>query len=418
MSDRWRPVVFALAVLLALAVCRAQQVFRSGVSLVLVDLRVLDRNYRAVTDLTSQDVELLVDGRPRAFVGFEYHGDGRPSSTAAVSASTGSRPQASTAHTSPDLASDSVAQPQGRTIVLAVQGNWIPLGDGPRTYTGAEAFIDHLRPTDDVSVVVLPAGAGETPKFTHNQTVMKDRLKDALLHTSGDEWKRAAGPVNCDAPSIGSGSHAVSQGCRDAIQGPASEIEEIQRVRNTARDLNALFSSLAGVEGPKDVILFTTDIDIPLGEIALLGEVVGVASSPRVRVHSLQVDNVTDWMSPESRTSGRPEELTVPSTTSTTPVSSGMLHLATATGGVAMAPMTGAVFFDRLERELAGSYVLAFEPLASERDGKPHKIQVRLRSRSRLTIRARESFVLSKDSTPAAPVSSGPALTVATQSNR
>jgi len=66
-----------------------------------------------------------------------------------------------------------------------------------------------------------------------------------------------------------------------------------------------------------------------------------------------------------------------------------MLHLATATGGVAMAPMTGTVFFERLERELAGNYVLAFEPLASERDGKPHRITVRLRNRSRLTVRAR-----------------------------
>ena len=56
MSDRGRPVAFALAVLLALGVCSAQQVFRSGVSLILVDLRVIDRNYRAVTDLTRSYV--------------------------------------------------------------------------------------------------------------------------------------------------------------------------------------------------------------------------------------------------------------------------------------------------------------------------------------------------------------------------
>ena len=56
MSDRGRPVAFALAVLLALRVCSAQQVFRSGVSLILVDLRVIDRNYRAVTDLTRSYV--------------------------------------------------------------------------------------------------------------------------------------------------------------------------------------------------------------------------------------------------------------------------------------------------------------------------------------------------------------------------
>ena len=78
-------------------------------------------------------------------------------------------------------------------------------------------------------------------------------------------------------------------------------------------------------------------------------------------------------------------------------VASGMLHLATATGGIAMRPMTGGTFFKRLERELAGGYVLAFEPLAAERDGKPHRIRVRLRNRRGVTVRARESFVLPKD---------------------
>lgn len=77
-----------------------------------------------------------------------------------------------------------------------------------------------------------------------------------------------------------------------------------------------------------------------------------------------------------------------------------------------MSPMTGGVFFKRLERELAGAYVLAFEPLASERDGKPHKIAVRVRNRSRLTIRARESFVLQKDQTPPPPSSTPPARSV------
>lgn len=86
MSERWRPVAFALAVLSALAVCSAQRVFRSGVSLVLVDLRVIDHDYRSVTDLGVDDVEVLVDRQPRSIVGFEYHGDD-PSSTPPVVAS-------------------------------------------------------------------------------------------------------------------------------------------------------------------------------------------------------------------------------------------------------------------------------------------------------------------------------------------
>lgn len=385
-----------------------QQIFRSGVSLVLVDLRVIDKNYQSVADLTADDVEVLVDGQLRAFEGFEYHGDAPSLVSHATSASAHDQSPHPAERTEARSNGGIVSRPQGRIIIFAVQSNFIDLGDGPRTYKGAEAFIDHLSATDKVAVIMLPAGADKHLVFTSHHDALKIRLKDALLHTSGNEWRRAAGPANCDAPPTAGGSFRVSRGCRDAAVGPAAEIEEIQRVRNMTGDLNALFLSLAAIEGPKDVVLVTTDIDIPLGEIALLAEMVGVASGARVRVHALQVGNVTDWVSPESRISRRPEEISIPTTTSRMPISSSMLHLATATGGVAMTPMTGTVFFDRLERELAGSYVLAFEPLPSERDGKPHKIQVHLRKRSRLTVRARESFVLRKEPSAPAPASADP----------
>ena len=71
MSHRWRPVALSLAIVSALAVCSAQQIFRSGVSLVLVDLRVIDNNSRSVPDLDVKDVEVLVDGQPRPIVGFD-----------------------------------------------------------------------------------------------------------------------------------------------------------------------------------------------------------------------------------------------------------------------------------------------------------------------------------------------------------
>ena len=361
-------------------------------------------------DLKAEDVEVLVDGEPRAFTGFESHGDDPSLASRAASASSDDRARRAAEHAPADSLPSRAAAPQARTIVLAVHSNFINLGDGPRTYKGAEAFINHLRPTDSVSVVAIPAGLNKPLNFTSSHDLLRTRLKDAVLHTSGDEWKRAAGPANCTAPaaSAASGSSfALSHACWDAIEGPASEFEAIWRARIMARDLNALFSSLADIEGPKDLVLLTTDIPIPVGEIALLGEMVGVASSSRVRVHSLQMSNVTDWVSPESRISDRPEGLSIP-TQSRTPVSATMLHLATATGGVAMAPMTGAIFFERLERELSGDYVLAFEPLASERDGKPHKIAVHLRNRSRLTVRARESFVLQKEQTPQTPAAVTP----------
>ena len=49
--------------------------------------------------------------------------------------------------------------------------------------------------------------------------------------------------------------------------------------------------------------------------------------------------------------------------------------------------------FARIARELSGYYLLAFEPLDAERDGRPHRIRVRL-SRGGGELRARPGFVL------------------------
>ena len=307
-------------------------------------------------------------------------------------------------------------RPPGRTIVLAVQSNTVSLGDGPRAYKGADEFIDHLRSTDAVSVVALPAGAVTHLGFTNSRESIRRRFQSALTHTSGGEWVRAAGPTNCDPPatSIGSGSSfALSQACRDAKQAAAAGLEEVERIRAIGRDLNDLFNALGTIEGPKDLVLVTTGFNAPISEIAFLPEIVRSASRARVRVHTLQVGDFTDMISPESRMSGRGEGYNpMLETPHDMTFSSSMLHLATATGGIAMTPMTGGVFFKRLERELAGGYVLAFEPLAGERDGKPHRIEVRVRNRSRLTIRAREYFVLPKDQTPAPSAATPPARSV------
>jgi len=418
MSHCRHSVALSLAMACVLTVSSAQQIFRSGVSLVLVDLRVIDKNYTSVSDLQAKDVEILVDGQPRALVGFQYHGDDpslAPLAASAPAAGQTAHPtealSSSTDPTATEFSPESMPRPPGRTIVLAVQSNTIGLGDGTRAYKGADEFIDHLRAHDRVSVVALPAGAVTHLAFTSSHESIRQRFQSALTHTSGGEWVRAAGPINCDAPatSVASGSSVVlTQACRDAKQAAAAGLEEAERIRAIARDLNDLFNALGTIEGPKDLVLVTTGFNAPISEVAFLPEIVRSASRARVRVHTLQFGNFTDTIGPELRTSGRGEGYNpMLGTPQDMTFSSSMLHLATATGGIAMTPMTGGVFFKRLERELAGGYVLAFEPLPGERDGKPHKIEVRVRSRSRLTIRAREYFVLPKEQTPA-PLAASP----------
>ena len=55
---------------------------------------------------------------------------------------------------------------------------------------------------------------------------------------------------------------------------------------------------------------------------------------------------------------------------------------------------TADAVFERVLRETAAYYELAFEPLESERNGKDHSISIRV-NRPKVTVRARPSFSIS-----------------------
>ncbi len=64
------------------------------------------------------------------------------------------------------------------------------------------------------------------------------------------------------------------------------------------------------------------------------------------------------------------------------------------TGGLdASGSVSGSAFFKQLARELASTYLLSFEPAPTDRDGQPHRIEVRTSRRPAPTIRARKTFI-------------------------
>jgi len=75
LSTRSKNLVMVAVAAVALwdaAAAAAQEVFRTSVNLVLVDLRVL-RGDEQATDLRAEEVTLLVDGIPRPIVSLSYH---------------------------------------------------------------------------------------------------------------------------------------------------------------------------------------------------------------------------------------------------------------------------------------------------------------------------------------------------------
>src|SRR5918993_3659168 len=75
LSTRWGNLVMVAVAAVAVwdvAAAAAEQVFRTGVNLVLVDMRVL-RGGEQATDLRPEEVTLLVDGIARPIVSLSYH---------------------------------------------------------------------------------------------------------------------------------------------------------------------------------------------------------------------------------------------------------------------------------------------------------------------------------------------------------
>jgi len=234
-----------------------------------------------------------------------------------------------------------------RSLVLVVDRASLRAGHGMQALHAAARYLDRLPESARVAVAVLPE-LDAAVRFDEPRAVLRERLLRA----------------------VGTGERTVPLG-------------------QTSDDhVNALFTSLSAVEGPKQVVLIqgteSGEIGAPIDFAAhdLLSATLSAWQS-RVIVHQLDVwEPPWEAMAPENGTSSTP---TWTSASATDRI------LSTQTGGLAMAPVSGDAFFMRFAREQAGSYVLAFEPSDSDRDGRSHTIKVTV-SRPYTTIRARHDF--------------------------
>jgi hypothetical protein len=164
--------------------------------------------------------------------------------------------------------------------------------------------------------------------------------------------------------------------------------------QNTQGLVQEVFDRLATVDGPKQVVLIEGtkhgNFSVP-SQFTALDMLMSAATAwrSRVVVNELELWNNPGWEAMA------PEQGTAMTTVTFAPRPMTDRILSTATGGLAMAPVSGDSFFTRLEREQGGSYVIAFEPIDADRDGRAHEIKVKV-TRPNTTIRARHEFSLER----------------------
>jgi VWFA-related protein len=310
------------------------------VDLVTVDLTAVDKDGTPILGLTLSDVTVLVDGSPRRIASFVY----------TAPPQLGQQPGAVAARLNalPDQRS---ALASSRTIVLVVDPSTMARGDGMQALHAAARFLDRLPATDRVSVAVLPQW--ETAfRFDASRKALKDRV----------------------------------------IRGSGTGIINTPLDGRRRQEVESLFSNLASIEGPKQVVLIhgpSLEGDLSVRPSDLVG-LDGLASAAaawqsRVIVHTLEIYRTSGWsaMSADRRESSLP---------TFTRASSTDRLVSTLTGGLAMSPVSGDTFFERFEREQAGGYVLAFEPTSVDRDGRAHEIRVTIGNHPGTTVRTRHEF--------------------------
>ena len=389
MTRPWsRPIVVAA---IALGTCHlaaqtaSQQppAFSTGVELVTVDVTVLTRSGEPRADLRLEDFTLTVDGSPRRIVSMRL-----------LRADTAASEAVAAAPAAPVPPDASAATP-GRRFVLVIDREHVGAGEGQAMLAAAAKFVDALPAEDRLAVWTLPHSPGAL-RFQPD----RDTVKAELLRAVGT-YRRPPGQwmiARDEAVDILDGKqevlkNVIARECYKQYPGCPSEVEAEARVNGfdwrqraeaTLSGLRSLVEALGAVEGPKHLVLITAGPVFTQEELSSINLVAARSAAARVTIHALQVAEPPYQASTEHM---RPTPMQIDQ------AKSAAYALAGQTGGLAITPSAPEIAFNQLRRELSASYVVAFEPLPGDRDGKPHDIRVGVRDAGwGASVRARRTF--------------------------
>ena len=406
-----------MVVLAAATAAARQPTFRSGVDLVTVDAAVLDDDGRPVASLGPGDFRLEVDGRERPIASAQFVGQATDKNESAPSAALGN----SVAHFSSNEGVDA-----GRIIVVAVDEPHIRRLEGKHALVAATRFIESLPESDRVGVVGLTNA--DTLTLSHDRAALRRHL-ESLIGT-GDSMAQQLNLGVSEAIEIAEGNRsrladAVLRECgralteyvnvaraaddggggRDAC--PEQVEQESRAIAQFAHSqagmsissLQALISTLKDLPGPKTIVLVSEGMIIDARRIDL-SQLAAQAQAARVTIYGLQLEIPTFEAAQERVSPTAARDLNVRH--------DGVSRVAGAARGTVFRQVgTDPKPFERINRELSGYYLLAFEARASDRDGRPHRIRLSLARGRSGQLRARTGFTLP----PATPAARGAELT-------
>lgn len=388
-------------------------VFRTGVELLTVDVTALDSEGRQVTDLGVADFVVEVDGDARTIATVEYVKLVDELALARV----GPRPAAAPAAADEEafFSTNQKNRGGGRVILILVDQGNIRTGAARPVMRSASKFLDMLAPGDRVALVAIP-GPGALVDFTTDHEKVREglftivglqqphfgrfniSLTEALATVERSDALMRAQLIIRECGTLPPGFELTR--CELEVDQQAGEMvmQQRQQTQDSLRGMQAVLESLAGIDGPKSVILISEGLVLE-GSTNQIDFIARLAADVRASLDVMLLDvppvDVTQSQRPSTPREDRDKQV------------EGLESLAgSARGTLHRVPVSADHAFARINRTLAGHYLLGIEARAGDRDGRRHRISVKT-SRRGVTINSRRGFLA-----PMSPGGSTPAEAV------
>lgn len=371
-------------------------VFKSGVELVLVDAQVVDRKGIPVTGLKAPQFQVSVDGKRRTVVSAEFIDavTGQPKDGAAGDA-------AAAAHRTRAIGSG------GNVYVVGVdQGSFRPV-NAPSVIEAVRTLLKHLHPNDYVGLFSFPE-PGTKIDPTRDRKVIEDALPRLVGFSQLKQMRRFDYSLS-DAIDLASKDRDVLKRVAERSCPPGDltcerqlEMEMTETVSmlesQAAQSLSGLrqvIHGMGGLPGRKTLVVLSAGIpsgDRMGGRLYMEADATQAgqeAAAAGILLYTLQL--TTRWLDAFSAD--------VPSAAGTAMRDAGAYGKALerfngTAGGTFFEVNTGADnAIARVMRETSAYYLLGVEVADADRDGKPHRIQVKVDARGS-SVRSRASVVI------------------------
>ena len=394
-----------------------QPVFRTGTTVVLLDVVIRDKKGRPIPDVTRDEVEVFEEGARQKIEAFRWVETEAPVEGAA--APPPKAPDASRQINLVSLVFDQLG-PDGRRLAAKAATSFLDKGLRPNTWVAVfqiDQRLALLQPfTNDAAVLkdaVTRATAGTYKGLIDERAALQEAQKQ-LEDSGAAEADGATGGRGAPATGGGFAAHAQAQALMNMLRMAYS----LQRQQQGATSLYPLLALVRGHEtlaGRKTLVYLSEGLQVPPNLEAVFRSTISAANRANVSVYAIDARGLNveramaasgDALAQAQRASQRSvqspgggsvtkDEIYAADTAESAlrlDVEGTLADLSESTGGFLVANTNdfkqGA---ERLAADLSGHYELTYQPPAAAWDGRFRPIEVKV-ARKGAVVQARSGY--------------------------